>query len=167
MMRVKCYRQAAILVLVVAGVIGTGAPAVPPTPAHWTITGLPHKPINAGATFVLTLVARIDPGWHIYAQEEPEGGPIPTVIGLAKQDPLTLVSIDEPQPRMVADPVLRQPVGMFQDKVSFQLRVRAPLGPRSADAVSHILVRYQSCNDQLCLPPHLEDLRLPLKDIIK
>jgi thiol:disulfide interchange protein DsbD len=144
---------------------GPRAFAAPPTPAHWALDGMPKEPLAPGATFVLTLSAHIEPGWHIYAIDEPEGGPIATQIGLAESDPLTLLAVDEPEPRMVPDPVLHQPTGMFQNAVRFKLRLRAPREPLPPGAVSHILVRYQSCNDQVCLPPHTETLTLPLRGL--
>jgi hypothetical protein len=140
--------------------------AAPPTPAHWALDELPKQPLAPGATFVLTLSARIEPGWHIYAIDEPDGGPIATQIGLAENDPLTLLAVDEPDPRMVPDPVLHQSTGMFQNAVGFKLRLRAPRQPAPPDAVSHILVRYQSCNDRVCLPPHTETLTFPLKGLV-
>ena len=39
--------------------------------------------------------------------------------------------------------------------------------PLSLDAVSQILVRYQSCNDQVCLPPHTETIAVPLKGVVR
>jgi DsbC/DsbD-like thiol-disulfide interchange protein len=142
---------------------GPRAFAAPPPPARWELDGLPKQPLAPGATIVLTLSAHIEPGWHIYALDEPEGGPIATQIGLAENDPLMLLAVDGPEPRMVPDPVLHQPTGMFQNAVRFKLRLRAPRTPLPLDAVSHILVRYQSCNDRVCLPPHTDTLTFPLK----
>jgi thiol:disulfide interchange protein DsbD len=145
---------------------GIHALAPPPNPAHWTVEGLPKKPVAAGATFTIKLSAHILPGWHIYALDEPDGGPVATQIGLAEGDPLTLLSVDEPQPSMVPDPVLRQPTGKFQNGVGFTLRLRVGRKPLLANAVSHIIVRYQSCNDQVCLPPHSEIVSFPLGALI-
>jgi DsbC/DsbD-like thiol-disulfide interchange protein len=145
---------------------GIHALAPPPNPAHWTVEGLPKKPVAAGATFTIKLSAHILPGWHIYALDEPDGGPVPTQIGLAEGDHLTLLTVDEPAPRMVPDPVLHQPTGMFQNVVDFTLRLRIPRKLSSPQTASRILVRYQSCNDEVCLPPHTETVVLPLKRII-
>ncbi len=140
--------------------------ALPPNPVHWTVAG-PRVPARAGATLVLTLTGRVDPGWHVYALEEPEGGPVPTQVGLAEGDPLVLLDVNEPPPMMVQDPVLRQKAGMFQNAVEFTLRVRAPRTPVVAGAVSHVMVRYQSCNEQVCLPPRTETLALPLAGVVR
>ena len=153
------------LFLFASSLVASSALAAPPTPAHWAVQG-PKSPAAPGATFTLTLTAHIDPGWHIYALEEPDGGPIATQIGLAEGDPLTLLDVAEPEPRMVPDPVLRQTTGMFQTAADFTLKVRAPRSLPSG-ATSRILVRYQSCNDQICLPPHTETITLPLHGIVR
>ncbi len=168
MMRRLRFIQPIALVLAFLGPdLGLHAHLPAPNPARWTVDGLPKKPVGLGTTFSLTLSAHIQPGWHIYALDEPEGGPVPTQIGLAQGDSLTLLAVDEPSPQIVPDAVLRQPTGMFHNEVGFTLRVRAPQTRSSPNAVSHILVRYQSCNDQLCLPPHTESVPLPLKNIIQ
>jgi DsbC/DsbD-like thiol-disulfide interchange protein len=159
-------RAASVFCLLVFG-SGGRLFAGPPNPAHWSVEGLPKRPLTSGETFRLTLAARIEPGWHIYAMEEPDGGPIPTQIGLAEGDALALLAVDEPRPRMVPDRVLREPTGMFENVAGFTLRLRAPQKPPPAGSVSHILIRYQSCNDQVCLPPHTETVALPLAGLLR
>lgn len=158
--------SAASTVCMIALGVAPQAIAAAPTPAHWTLAGLPNPPISPGATFVVKLSAQIEPGWHIYAMEEPDGGPIPTEIGLADGDPLILLKVDEPTPRMVLDPVLRHAVGMYQNESSFILHLRCPR-KLLAGSTSHLLVRYQSCNDQVCLPPHTETVAFPLDSLVK
>lgn len=164
-------RAATLLRIIPAALLipGVGMQALPApiSPASWLVSGRPNKPITRGATFSLTLSAHIQPGWHIYALDEPDGGPVATQIGLAEGDPLTILSVDEPQPIMVPDPVLRQPTGMFQNAVDFTLHLRVGRKPLTANAVSHIIVRYQSCNDQVCLPPHTESVSFPLGALIQ
>jgi len=166
---IRCHQHLWLTALVIALLgyeHGIHALAPPPNPAHWTVEGLPKKPVAAGATFTIKLSAHILPGWHIYALDEPDGGPVPTQIGLAEGDPLILLAVDEPAPRMVPDPLLRQPTGMFQNGVDFTLRLRVGRKPLLANAVSHIIVRYQSCNDHVCLPPHSEIVSFPLGALI-
>jgi thiol:disulfide interchange protein DsbD len=157
---------AAIVLALIKPDLGVHALTPPPNPAHWTVEGLPKKPVAPGGAFVIKLSGHILPGWHIYALDEPDGGPVPTQIGLAEGDPLTLLAVDEPAPRMVPDPVLRQPTGVFQNLVEFTLRLRAPHKSSPSQTESHILVRYQSCNDQVCLPPHTETVIFPLRGIL-
>ncbi|MCH5686077.1 hypothetical protein LWM68_18565 [Niabella sp. W65] len=45
-------------------------------PVQWNFNA---KKINA-ATYEIHLTASLDPGWHIYSQTTPDGGPVPTKI---------------------------------------------------------------------------------------
>ena len=141
--------------------------APPPNPAHWSIEAPPAKPLAPGARFTLTLASHIDSGWHIYAMEEPEGGPIATEIGLGADDPLTLLKVDEPPPQMVSDPVLHQSTGIFQGAADFTLHLQLPRKPLAHDAMLHVMVRYQSCSDKLCLPPHTETVNVALASLVR
>jgi hypothetical protein len=98
--------------------------------------------------------------------EEPDGGPIATEIGLGPNDPLTLLNVDEPQPQNIFDPVLRQQTGMFQGAADFTLHLQLPRKPIARDTILHVMVRYQSCSDKLCLPPHTETIEVPLASIM-
>lgn len=159
-------RRIALLPLFLLMLLSSSHASAPPNPAHWSIQGLPAKPLAPGTRFTLTLSSRIDPGWHIYAMEEPDGGPIATQIGLGPDDPVSLLKVDEPQPQNVVDPVLRQPTGMFQGEASFTLHLQLPRKPIPRDTVMRVMVRYQSCSDKLCLPPHTETLEVPLAPIL-
>lgn len=162
-----CSRSGACVAGLLLTFSAQGALAIPPTPAHWTAGNLPTKPVAPGARFSLILNARIDPGWHIYALEEPEGGPLATEIGLAEGDPVSLLRVDEAQPRMLPDPVYKQPTGLFQDTATFTLHLQLPRQPLLHDTTLHVQVRYQSCNDKICLPPHTETVAVPLATVLR
>ena len=49
-------------------------------PVDWTYSA---KKINA-TTYELRLKAKIEDGWHLYSQNTPDGGPIPTTISFKK-----------------------------------------------------------------------------------
>jgi thiol:disulfide interchange protein DsbD len=147
------------------GLLSASLRGQPPNPVHWSVQG-PARPVAAGATFSVTLTAQIEPGWHLYALEEPEGGPMATQIGLSQNDVLKLLDVREPEPRMEPYPALRELTGIFEKTAGFTLRVRAPGKAVPRGSVSYILVRYQSCNDQVCLPPHTETLTLPLDGVL-
>ena len=146
---------------------GRQAAAAPAAPAHWTVKGLPAWPLTPGAKFSLILAARIDPGWHIYALEEPDGGPLATEIVLADGDPLMLLSVGEATPLMFPDPFYKQPTGLFQNTAAFTLHLQIPDHALPRSTVLHIQVRYQSCNDKVCLPPHTDIVAVPLAPILR
>ena len=139
----------------------------PASPAHWTVSKPSTKPLPPGSKFHLQLAARIDPGWHIYALEEPEDGPVATVVGLAEGDLVNLLRVSESKPRMIYDPFFRRQTGLFNDAATFDLELQLPPAALPHDTTLHVQVRYQSCNDKLCLPPHTEMVALPLGPLLR
>jgi len=136
-------------------------------PAHWTLTGLPAKPLAKGASFHLTLECRIEPGWHIYALEEPEGGPVATQVGLDANDPVQLLAVDQSPPKMVPDVFYREKTALFEEQAKFDLQLKLPKTPIPRSTVLHVIVRYQSCNDRICLVPRRETIELPLAPLLR
>ncbi len=133
----------------------------PPPPVHWQATPPPHS-LKPGTKFDLQLTAKIDPGWHLYALTEPEDGPVATEINLTEGDPATLLRTTQSKPRTFQDPVFNQSVTLFESSATFTLHLQAaptiPAGPHPL----HVLIRYQSCNDHVCLPPHTDTVEVPM-----
>ncbi len=134
------------------------APA-PKAPVAWQVA--PHKTATPGSTVNLTLQGRLDPGWHLYALEEAADGPIPTTIALAEGDPAELLQVTEAKPRTARDPAFNAPTRFFDSTAAFHLRLALAKAAAPGGAV-HILVRYQSCNGEVCLPPRTDSVEVPL-----
>jgi hypothetical protein len=131
-------------------------------PVQWQIKNPPTKPLKQGSKINLALTGQIDSGWHLYALEEPSGGPVATVIGLTEGDPADLLRVEEAKPKILLDPLFNLQTGFFETTADFTLHLTlakdAPLG---ASAL-HVLIRYQSCNDRVCLPPHTDTVEVPI-----
>ncbi len=131
-------------------------------PVHWSLAAVPQKPLRSGAAFTAKLLAQIDTGWHLYALEQEEGGPIPTEISLADLSSLTLGSVRASKPIQLLDPNFNKRVGLYIEKAEFSLPLTvaasAPAGPLHAA----VHVRYQCCNDTMCLPPRNAALDLSI-----
>ena len=161
----RALRNALSLLLCLI-VIASRAPAAPPQPVQWSVGNVVGSHLSPGAKFTVILAAAIEPGWHLYALEEPEGGPQPTEIALAEGDPVTLLSVDQGKSGFVADPVSRQLTAFFEHRASFTLHLQLPpTMPRPA-TVLHVTIRYQSCNDKMCLPPRTDRVEVPLARLL-
>jgi len=141
--------------------ITTAAYAAPKSPAQWHVKAIPAS-AKAGAKITLTISGKIDPGWHLYAMEEPDGGPIATVVGLTEGDPADLLSVDESKPILIDDPLFHMRTGFFRSAVDFTLHLRVDPSAKPGPNPLHVLIRFQSCNDQVCLPPRTDTLEVPL-----
>ncbi|HMJ09494.1 MAG TPA: protein-disulfide reductase DsbD N-terminal domain-containing protein, partial [Pyrinomonadaceae bacterium] len=127
-------------------------------PAAWSLEVKAGDAKTAAArTFEAKLHAFIEPGWHLYALDQPAGGPIATTIKIAPGSPFELDgTIVSPPPKIAADQnfiVDGKPLEtkFFIDKAEFSVPVKAQENAVAADL--RLDVRYQLCNDTFCLPP--------------
>ena len=129
------------------------SPANTPSPVHWSTGGTVPVLVHAGTLFQVSLLATLDPGWHLYASQQPAGGPMPLVISIAKEDGAELFRVAEPHPRYSTDPQFGLRTAYFAEKAKFTLYLRrAPAEDKSVQTL-HMYARYQACNDRMCLPP--------------
>lgn len=150
-------RKRALLLILCLAAPAWGGPKLP---VAWQVD--PPKPCRPGARLTLTLRGQIDPGWHLYSLEQAEGGPIATTIALAEGDPAELGEAREAKPTVASDPAFDVPTRFFAGTAVFRLQTTVNRGAAPGSQALHVLVRYQSCNGQLCLPPHTDTVPVPL-----
>ena len=131
-------------------------------PAHCTLVAPPPRSLHPGQNVTLTLHCLIDPTWHIYALEEPEGGPVATEIGLTGNPGIQLLSVDQQTPRTLADAFYRQQTSFFEHEANFTLSLKLPAQPLPRSTILHASIRYQACNSKVCLAPRTVAVELPL-----
>jgi len=121
-------------------------------PVQWTLQ-FDAKSAAPGSHALARLAAKVDAGWHVYSLTTPAGGPIPTTASLAENPAVQSVRIYEPKPERKFDPNFQIDTETFAEQATLLLDVEfkkdAPAGPVDLTAQ----VRYQCCNDRLCLPP--------------
>jgi len=126
-------------------------------PAHWNLSTGHVEETKKGDTIRLELRADIDEGWHLYALDQPAGGPIPTTIMVAEGSPFTLDgTVDAARPTVKADPnfvIDGRPLEtkFYERSAIFKLSAKSA-GDSAIDQLT-LKVRYQLCNDTFCLPP--------------
>ncbi|HEU5054568.1 MAG TPA: protein-disulfide reductase DsbD domain-containing protein [Hanamia sp.] len=127
-------------------------------PVEWNATA---KKI-ADKTYEVHLTATIDPGWHIYSQTTPEGGPIATSITFTK-NPLVIVSGKTKEVGKLEqhlEPLFGNiNVKQFSNKVDFVqlVKLKAPV-----KTSMNVAVEFEVCNDKQCLPPTTRNLSVAL-----
>jgi len=121
-------------------------------PVQWTLT-LEPKSAPPGSHVLAKFAAKIEPGWHLYSLTTPKGGPIPTTSSLADGPVVNGFKLYQPQPERKLDPNFQIDTETFANEVvllyDVELKKDAAAGPAEITAQ----VRYQCCNDRLCLPP--------------
>jgi thiol:disulfide interchange protein len=147
------------IVLLVCPVLWTAGPSAQVSnPVTWSLRDGP-KQVEAGGTFDLELTARIADGWHLYSISQPPGGPTQTRITVPQGQRFSLEAAPAgPPPRREFDPNFSMETEFYDESASFTLPlVAAPDTPPGTHRVE-VHVRFQACNDRLCLPPRTEKL---------
>ena len=121
-------------------------------PVQWTLT-FEAKSAPPGSHVLAKFAAKIEPGWHLYSLTTPKGGPIPTTSSLLDNPMVAGFKILQPKPERKLDPNFQIDTETFANEVvllyDVELKKDAAAGPAEITAQ----VRYQCCNDRLCLPP--------------
>jgi thiol:disulfide interchange protein DsbD len=121
-------------------------------PVQWTLS-LDTKSAAPGSHVLAKLTGTIEDHWHVYSMTTPAGGPNPTTAKLADNPAVAGFQIYQAKPVRKLDPSFGIDTETFSSQyvllIDIELSKNASSGP--ADLAAN--VRYQSCNDTICLPP--------------
>ncbi len=118
-------------------------------PVHWAAEANVSSTMHAGSRFAVLLHASIDDGWRLYALQDRESFPLATEIALAKNSSVDLLRVDEEKPHHSIDPESHVVTGWFARSTTFTLHLATVAGTLRD---LQVLVRYQACNERMCLP---------------
>jgi thiol:disulfide interchange protein DsbD len=107
--------------------------------------------------FDLVITATIDKGWHLYSQNVPEDGPIPTTINIDKaENSYQLVGeITEGEGHESYDNVFEMDIKYFENEAIFKQRIKV----LTQDKITvNGILEFMVCDDKSCLPPTEVDL---------
>jgi suppressor for copper-sensitivity B len=100
------------------------------------------------------LVARVavDEGWHVQAHVPTYDYLIPTVLRLDLPPGAGTPEIEYPAPRRYKFGFAEDELDVYDGELALPVRFRLPPGARGPFEITATL-RYQACDDKLCLPP--------------
>ncbi len=126
-------------------------------PVDWTVTS---KKIN-DKIYEVHLIATINKGWHIYSQNTPDGGPVPTTITFTKNPLLDLDGKVKESGKLEQrhEEIFGVDVKQFSDKVEFIQVIKLKTRVKTSAKIS---VEYMVCNDRQCLPPVTKNFSIAL-----
>ena len=111
--------------------------------------------------YVLIATATIEPHWHLYSQNVPDDGPVPTVFTFENDGNfLKKGNTLEGKGLTVNDPVFEMQIKYFENKTTFRQSVRLKSEPPFAIKGS---VEFMVCDDTRCLPPTEVELEFTIK----
>jgi thiol:disulfide interchange protein len=121
-------------------------------PVQWTLA-FDAKAAAPGSQVLAKFTGTIQPHWHVYSMTTPPGGPNPTTAGIADNPAVAGFKIYQSKPVRKLDPSFGIDTETFSEQYvllfDIELKKDATAGPANITGN----VRYQTCNDTICLPP--------------
>jgi thiol:disulfide interchange protein DsbD len=116
-------------------------------PVKWSFKVEQNKPEEA----TLLLIAKADKGWHVYSQDIPPKGPIPTEFTFTKSANYELVGkVLEEKAIQENDPNFDMVLKFFADKAVFRQKIKVL---SKKDFTIKGVLNFMCCDDKQCLPP--------------
>lgn len=134
------------------GVPSIGSPAVP-SAATLVRAVAESLAVPPGGTGLLRVVARVEPGWHVNANPPSEEYLVPTEVEVALPVGLTAGAPRYPAGRSLRFAFAEEPLLVYEGEFTVEVPVDAVPAAASGKLAAKGELRYQACNDQLCLAP--------------
>lgn len=126
-------------------------------PVKWSFKTEQKTPGEATLFFIATA----DKGWHVYSQDIPAGGPIPTTFSFDKSKDFERVGkVTEPKAIEENDPNFDMVLKFFADKAVFKQKIKVL---SQKDFTVKGVVNFMCCDDKQCLPPNDVEFSLAVK----
>ena len=127
-------------------------------PVKWSFS----KTEVSDSEFDLVFQAKIDPEWHLYAQDIDEGGPIPTTFEFEDIKGYELVGKVKEFGELKEEnsALFSMMLRYYKKEVKFVQRIK--LTDAEANAAGYLT--FMTCNDKTCLPPTDVDFNFELKE---
>jgi thiol:disulfide interchange protein len=140
-------RLLAVFFLALASLFGAAE-----DPVQWTLA-FDAKAAPPGSHVLAKFTGTIQPHWHVYSITTPPGGPNPTTAKIADNPAVAGFKIYQPKPERKLDPSFGIDTETFSEHyvLLFDVELKKDAASGPADITAN--VRYQSCNDTVCLPP--------------
>jgi thiol:disulfide interchange protein DsbD len=120
-------------------------------PVSLTMTVSPAS-VPAGGKGTARINASIGGGWNMYSITQGGGGPIPTRISLG-EGPFKIGAVSGPRPKVKLDPNFGINTESYSGSAAFTVPFTVNADASEGASTLNAKVRYQVCNDTVCLPP--------------
>lgn len=144
------------LAIVLSVMLFAGAQAQILKPVKWQVGAKKVSDTEA----VVFMKAVMDAGWHIYALDLADGGPIKTSFAFEPSKDFTLIGkTAQPEPKSKYEAVFDMDVTYFDKEVVFQQKIKLNKGQTVVKGV----VEFMACDAEQCLPPDEYAFSVPIK----
>lgn len=151
-----------LLVLAPATARGQELESAPPPSAGQLVrvAGPPAIHAAPGATVEVAIPFEVMAGWHINAHRPNEDFLIPTGITIGTQGGLTPGAARYPAARQVTLSFSDTPLAVYEGRTTIVVPITVAADAAPGERALTGTLRFQACNDQVCLPPMTVPVRL-------
>jgi len=124
----------------------------------------PEKLIaKKGSTQPVVFTVQVKTTYHVNSNKPEDEYLIPLKFTFTSDAGVEMTGIEYPKPSMQKLSFSEKPVSVFEG--DFRTTATLKVGPAAAPGLSSIMgkLRYQACNDRMCLPPRTLDIKVPLE----
>lgn len=122
-----------------------------------------HFSIRAGEILYLILQVNLDPEWHINSNKPKEDYLIPTDVAIESRDGFLISEKIFPEPKKLKFDFSDLPLSVFEKNFEIPIKIKIPENISEGSYQINVILNYQACNNQTCLPPNKEDVEVKIK----
>lgn len=157
------FRKWALLHLAFAGILCFVGAADAQNPVSLSMSAKPAK-AKVGDKITAQISASISGDWHMYSITQGAGGPIPTRITVAGGGAFKAAGgATGSAPRREMDPNFGIMTEFYAGSARFTVPVAVDASAQPGPQTLTVNVRYQVCNETLCLPPRTLKVSAPVE----
>lgn len=127
--------------------------AAAPPPEKLVQVSVAPVELRAGGTGEASILLVIEPGWHINANPPSPDYMIPTAVEVRGGSGLAAGKPVYPAPRTFKVAFDNSTLSVYDGGPEIRLPITAASSVRNGRQVLHAILRFQACNDQVCLAP--------------
>ena len=147
--------------LCLSGILAAQAPI---QAVQWTASTDVREQIRKGSSLTIDIAGKVLEGWHVYGLAQEPDGPTPLRITLDENVTAEVrgaVSGAEPIKRK--DPSFNLETQIYEKDLALHLPIRIKPSADAGKQSIPVSVRFQACNDRICLPPRTVHLSAPIE----
>ena len=119
--------------------------------------------VHPGSSFQVAVIGDVEEGWHVNANPPTLEYLIPTEFKVEPVDAFTFGKMQYPEAMRLKFDFADQELDVYEGRVIIRFPVSIARGNLSGEKVIEGTFRYQACNDQICLAPVNQEVRIPIR----
>jgi DsbC/DsbD-like thiol-disulfide interchange protein len=158
------FRRIPVRLVLALSFCGAGFAQFPLQPVQWAASAIPKTPVKQGSRIEIDLSAEVQQGWHVYGLTQGPGGPTPLRVTLDENGVVQTVGVKSATaPVKKHDPSFNIETDFYTQSFSLEIQTQVKQHAAAGNQSIPVSVRFQPCNDRICLPPRTVHFSVPVE----